>query len=239
MTRSDTVVNVPLKDVLAALHALHHEFPFNEELCHRAVWRRIEPWHYLCEQQAKIQHHNENLMAIQPIKDALYIFLNKIAKILDHPMMSLGDFLEIHRISRLPPDTPAEEIIRARGRLFNDNMLRKGAIYMAALKAEYYQNTSIISSLSDVWLGLLEGLHKLDHLVSHCQWSMDLHVLHQLELNPMPIPHDEEYTKLRILGDMFEAFGDVMVHDLIDQVFRLLESGKHSGLESTLSNGNE
>jgi hypothetical protein len=77
------------------------------------------PWyqHYLREQQAKIQHHNENLMAIQPIEDALYIYLNKIAKILDHPMMSLGDFLEIRRIPRLPPDTPAEEIIRARGRL--------------------------------------------------------------------------------------------------------------------------
>ncbi|KAJ7226577.1 hypothetical protein C8J57DRAFT_1535068 [Mycena rebaudengoi] len=277
-TRSDTVVNVPLKDILAALRALRHEFPFDEELCRRAVWRRVEPWHYLREQQAKIQRHNENLMAIRPIEDALYIFLNKVAKILDHPMMSLGDFLEIQRISRLPPDTPAEEVIRARGRLvcsfvdlparpnyddaidlaagdlasvsfvdpsgeqqlqfnaslppsprgqrarerqFNDDALRKGAIYMAALKAEYYRNASIISSLSDARLGLLEGLRQLDRLVSRRQWAMDLHVLHRLEPNPMPILYDEEYAKLRILGDTFEACGDVTIHDLIDRVFRL------------------
>ncbi|KAJ7206971.1 hypothetical protein C8J57DRAFT_1541107 [Mycena rebaudengoi] len=265
-TRSDTVVNVPLKDVLAALRALRHEFPFDEELCRRAVWRRVEPWHYLREQQAKIQRHNENLMAIRPIEDTLYIFLNKVVKILDHPMTSLGDFLEIQRISRLPPDTPAEEVIRARGclicsfvdlparpsyddaidlaagdlasvsfvdpsgeqqlqfnaslppsprgqctreRQFNDDVLRKGAIYMAALKAEYYRNASIISSLSNARLGLLEGLHQLDRLISRHQWAMDLHVLHRLEPNPMPILYDEEYAKLRILGDTFEACGDV------------------------------
>ncbi|KAJ7229603.1 hypothetical protein C8J57DRAFT_1534354 [Mycena rebaudengoi] len=118
----------------------------------------------------------------------------------------------------LPPSPRGD---RFRRRAFNDNAIRKGPVYLAAIKAEYDRDPTLISHFTNARICILEGLRQLDIYAGHRLWEMDLSVLHRTGPSPLPFVHDREYAQLRVLGDACDAFGDFELHDIIDRLFRI------------------
>ncbi|KAJ7280464.1 hypothetical protein C8J57DRAFT_1501909 [Mycena rebaudengoi] len=262
------------EEIMAEIAKLRSELPYNEEECRAQLGRVIKRWHHRITQRILIAQSSEDLHAMKPFEDALFIFLHELAALFNQPAMALGDLLSLRDIALLSPDTPAEDIIRARGRLvcsfidvnsqppypdstgltlefinsisydegdrrrikkepdfppsphgersrerrFNGDALRKGAVYLAACKAEYYRQQKAVSSLSNARLGILEGLHRCEKLVARRGWPLDLQSFRWETPGTLPLLQRDELAQLRLLGDAFNVYGNSEVFDIIDRL---------------------
>ncbi|KAJ7277024.1 hypothetical protein C8J57DRAFT_1714176 [Mycena rebaudengoi] len=117
------------------------------------------------------------------------------------------------------PSSPRGDLFR--DRVFSLYAVRKGTLFMAAIKALYDQEPSLFSHISDLRVCILEGLRLLARYTGQRLWEVDISVLHRTGPSPLPFLHDFEYAQLRLLGDCCDAFGDAEVYDLIDRLSRL------------------
>ncbi|KAJ7294031.1 hypothetical protein C8J57DRAFT_1491382 [Mycena rebaudengoi] len=103
--------------------------------------------------------------------------------------------------------------------------LWQDTIYRTAVQAEYYRKHKSIPALSDTQAALLEGLRCTQECVAEQKWPVDLHYRDDLTADPLPLLYGEEQSQFRILGNTFNKYGRVAIHDSVSRLlqFRFCE----------------
>ncbi|KAJ7208454.1 hypothetical protein C8J57DRAFT_1540661 [Mycena rebaudengoi] len=111
------IESVSLDELKEALHSIYHEYPHDEAERRRTIWKRIENWNWGRHQHIKNFRSNRVLIVVKPIEDAIQTIITYLAHLFDHDAMKHGDFQLMQYITRLSPNTPADEIIHLQSRL--------------------------------------------------------------------------------------------------------------------------